>query len=87
MNGALQRRTVISDSTGSFKVTNLDPTLYKLSVSLPGYATIPPTRNEPLVYYRIGENVRLEMVRGGVITGTVTNATGEPVIAVPVRAM
>src|SRR5690349_995686 len=37
-------------------------------------------------YYRIGDTVNLELIRGGAITGTVTNSLGEPVVAVRVRA-
>ena len=87
INGVPLARSATSDSSGNFKVTNLDPTLYSLRVLLPGYATIPSNRNNPPLYYRIGDNVRLELILGAVITGTVTNAAGEPVIAVPVRAL
>ena len=34
----------------------------------------------------MGDSVRLELIKGGVITGTVTKSAGEPVVAVPVRA-
>src|SRR6185436_6790311 len=42
--------------------------------------------NLPSRYYRLGDTVRIQLVRGGVITGNVTNAAGEPVIGVSVRA-
>jgi hypothetical protein len=74
MNDGLQRRTATTDSSGNFKVKNLDPTLHSLSASLAGYTTDLRDRNESPVYYRIGETVRLEMIRGGVITGTVTGS-------------
>ncbi|HSE22536.1 MAG TPA: carboxypeptidase-like regulatory domain-containing protein [Pyrinomonadaceae bacterium] len=85
ING-LQQRIATSDTSGNFKVTNLDPRLYRVSVSLPGYTIDQPSRTEPPVY-RIGENVRFQMIRGGVITGKITNAAGEPVILIPVRAL
>ena len=40
----------------------------------------------PFPTYRVGDSVRLELVRGGVVTGTVNNATGEPMTGVRVRA-
>src|SRR6267154_6303313 len=78
-------RMTISDNDGNFKVSSLDPAAYSISASSPAYtqARVPdafPT------YYRIGDSVRLELVKGGVITGTVSNATGEPVVAIRVRA-
>jgi hypothetical protein len=35
----------------------------------------------------IGSNVRVNMIKGGVITGMVTNAKGEPIVGVRVRAV
>ena len=80
-------RTTTTDSDGSFQVTGLDPVAYLISASFPGYVPAPrdPDVN-PIGYYRVGESVRLEMIKGGVITGAVTRSTGEPVVAVPVRA-
>jgi Carboxypeptidase regulatory-like domain len=79
-------RTTVSDAEGSFRVNNLDSGLYTLIANAPGYITVPADPNAPPSYYRIGDSVRLELVRGGVITGVVTNALGEPVVAVRVRA-
>lgn len=80
-------RTTTTDSDGTFQVTGLDSVAYLISASFPGYVTAPrdPDVN-PIGYYRVGESVRLEMIKGGVITGTVTRSTGEPVVVVPVRA-
>lgn len=67
-------------------MNGLSSALYLVSASAPGYVlpftdpTLPPN------YHRIGDNVRLELIRGGVITGSVTNAAGEPLISVAVRA-
>ena len=46
----------------------------------------PADPTAPTTYYRIGDSVNLQLTRGGVITGVVTNALGEPVIGVRVRA-
>ncbi len=80
-------RTTTTDSEGNFEVGGLEPVAYLMSASVPGYVPAPrdPDIN-PIGYYRVGDSVRLEMIKGGVITGTVTRSTGEPVVAVPVRA-
>lgn len=85
-NFSFQQRTITSDNDGNFRFTNLDPGLYKVYVYLPAYVRTPREQDTPVPYYRIGDNVWLEMIRGGVITGTVTNAAGEPVVGVRVRA-
>lgn len=79
-------RSSTTDSEGSFRINNLDPGLYSLLANAPAYTPPPSDPDVPATYYRIGDSVRLELVRGGVITGTVTNAAGEPVIAIRVRA-
>lgn len=76
-------RSTTSDSDGNFRVSGLDPGLYTVIANAPAYTVdpVPPT------FYRIGDTVRLELIRGGVITGAVTNSLGEPVIGVRVRAI
>ena len=37
--------------------------------------------------YHVGDSVTLVLTKGGVITGTVTNQAGEPVVGVTVRAL
>src|SRR5260370_13160556 len=76
-----------TDSEGNFEVNGLEPVAYLMFASYPGYVPAPrdPDVN-PIGYYLVGDSVRLEMIKGGVITGIVTRATGEPVVAVPVRA-
>jgi protocatechuate 3,4-dioxygenase beta subunit len=80
-------RTTTTDSEGKFQVSGLDPVVYLVSASFPAYVSAPrdPDIN-PIGYYRVGDSVRLEMVKGGVITGTVTRSAGEAVVAMPVRA-
>jgi carboxypeptidase family protein len=82
-----QSRITTTDSDGNFKVGDLDPVGYLVAASAPSYTTPPRDPNNPQVtYYRVGDSVRLELVKGGVITGIVTTQTGEPVVAVRVRA-
>ena len=75
-------RIATSDIEGNFRVSGLDAGLYTVTANAPAYTMDPsPT------FYRLGDTVRLELVRGGVITGVVTNSSGEPVIGVRVRAI
>jgi hypothetical protein len=84
---AEQGRTTTTDAEGSFEVSGLSLVAYLVSASLPAYVAAPrdPDIN-PIGYYRVGDFVRLVLIKGGVITGTVTKLSGEPVVAVPVRA-
>jgi hypothetical protein len=86
-NPGVAGRTAFTDAEGNFRVDGLGPALYFVSASLPAYVTQPTEGAWPFNHYRIGDTVRMEMVRGAVITGTVTNAAGEPVIGVGVRAI
>jgi hypothetical protein len=84
-NNRLGGRSTTADSEGNFRVAGLEAGLYSVGANAPAYTS----GVDPILattYYRIGDNVRLEMVRGGAITGMVTNAFGEPVIGVRVRA-
>ncbi len=80
-------RTTTSDAEGNFRVTSLEPALYLISAFAPGYTSEFSDLNPTKKHYRLGDNARVEMVRGGAITGTVMNAAGEPVIAARVRAI
>ena len=80
-------RSTITNAEGSFRLNGLGPGLYIVSGFLPAHVMEPQDPNSPSSRFRVGDTVRLEMIRGGVITGTVTNAAGEPIIGVRVRAM
>ena len=86
LNSALPARTATTDSEGTFRVAGLSPALYIVSANAPGYIVPQTDANLPINHHRLGDSVRLELIRGGVITGSVTNAAGEPLIAVNVRA-
>lgn len=83
-NNRLSGRSTTSDIEGNFRVNGLEPGLYAVGANAPAYTGSDPMLNT--TFHRIGDTVRLEMVRGGAVTGTVTNAFGEPVIGVRVRA-
>ena len=80
-------RTTTADIEGNFRMSGLEPALYTVSATAPAY-TMVVSSADPFTptYHRLGDTVRIEMVRGGAITGTVTNGLGEPVVAVRVRA-
>jgi Carboxypeptidase regulatory-like domain len=85
VNAPGNARTATSDLEGNFRVSGLEPLLYTVTGNAPAYTTVPNDSGVP-TYYRIGDTVNLELIRGGAITGTVTNSLGEPVVAVRVRA-
>jgi Carboxypeptidase regulatory-like domain len=80
-------RTTTTDAEGNFRVNNLDRGLYVITASAAAHITPPSDSGGPPNYYRIGDSANLRLVRGGVVTGTVMNSLGEPVVAVRVRAM
>ncbi len=89
MSGRLQ---IITDENGGFQADGLDPAAYKISAVAPGYVQIPEEKvgeqsfASVSKYARVGENVTIRMIRGGVITGRVTDSLGEPVIGIAVDA-
>jgi protocatechuate 3,4-dioxygenase beta subunit len=85
--GGVPARTTVVDREGKFEASGLAARAYLVSATVPGYVAAPrdPDLN-PTAYYQIGDSVRLEMLKGGVITGTVTRSNDEPVVVVPVRA-
>jgi hypothetical protein len=82
---SLSNRSTITDNDGKFRVTGLERGLYLVGANSPAYTSAPTGADGP-TYYRVGESARVELVRGGAITGTVTSPNGEPVISVRVRA-
>lgn len=81
-----QSRNTMTDSEGNFSVGGLDPMLYSVFAFLPSYTAQRVLNDTQPTYYRVGDTVRIELTKGGVITGTVTTAAGEPLVGVQVRA-
>jgi hypothetical protein len=73
--------TVVADD-GNFKLTGLSPGIYILLAHAPGYVSAETPAEE--TFHRIGESVTIGLVKGGVITGRVTDEAGEPVVSVSV---
>jgi hypothetical protein len=74
-----------TDEDGSFELGGLTPRAYTVTAFAPGYL-IPRNTDGP-TFYRPGDSVTIRMVKGGVITGTVTSAAGDPMVGVPVNAI
>ncbi len=71
-----------SDDDGNFKLTGLSPGAYVLSAQAPGYVTAEASTENAV--HRIGEDATISLVKGGVITGRVTDEAGEPIVGVSV---
>lgn len=80
-------RATSADSEGRFRVTGLESGLYTVTGFSPAYVFEVQEVDGAATYYRLGDAIRVEMIKGGVITGTVTDAAGEPVVGVRVRAL
>ena len=67
---------------------NLVPGAYIVMATAPGYIDQSMSLGNPLQWprYLIGSDVSINMIKGGVITGLVTNSKGEPMVGVPVHA-
>lgn len=77
-------RTVMTDRQGEFQVDGLASVEYGLLATMPSY--FPDTERRSSRPYRIGDRVTLWLIKGGVVTGKVTDANGDPVVMVNVRA-
>ena len=86
LNYAGGARNGTTDSEGTFRINGLTSGLYVVTASAPGYVQAAWDPDLAGTHYRVGDNVRLELIRGGVITGSVTTAAGEPLIALTVQA-
>jgi Carboxypeptidase regulatory-like domain len=86
-NGSSGPRTA-TNSEGYFNLQGLDPGFYRLSANLPGYVVqIPQLDPTSAPLYRPGDSASLTLIKGGVITGVVTDIAGEPLVNVSVRAL
>jgi hypothetical protein len=80
-------QSVATDREGDFSLEGLESKLsYHVYASMPAYTALPrdPRAGPPLTY-RVGDSVTLTLTKGGVITGKVTNATGDPLVGILVR--
>ena len=86
MQGAITSmlRPVTSDADGKFELTSLRPGAYSISASSPGYVL---SDQDSKAFYRPGDTATLTLVKGGVITGKVTNLSGNPVVGALIRTV
>ena len=84
----LKVRPTSTDEDGKFDIDNIDAGAYSLMAYAPGYVTVLGLSIDGAVqrYYRPGDFVSIRLVKGGVITGTVTNDAGMPIVGMRVRA-
>jgi hypothetical protein len=85
VNAPRQTRSVPTNDNGDFEVKALEPGMYRVDVSAPAYVSLPANPNEEI--HRVGDSITVDMIRGGVITGKVSTADNDPVVAIRVRAM
>lgn len=76
--------TVRTDREGHFQVDGLEPLDYSITVTMPAY--FPDGAKMPRGPLRVGDRVTVTLIKGGVLTGKVIDANGDPVVNVNVRA-
>lgn len=81
-NGTQDTNTVTSRD-GVFKVNGLAPGSYYVSAEMAAY--IPKSPPSRPVVQNTGDAVTLVFIKGGVVSGTVTNPKGDPIVAIAVR--
>ncbi|MDT4969419.1 MAG: hypothetical protein QOJ64_4156 [Acidobacteriota bacterium] len=76
------------DAEGLFDFDDLPAGLYIILATAPGYIDETFTGVDPsqLPRHLIGEQLKITMIKGGVITGAVTDSKGQPIVGVPVQA-
>lgn len=80
-----RQSSITTDDEGNFTAPGLDRGVYFVVAVAPGYIADPEQLSRE-GGHRIGDFVHLRLIRGGVVTGTVTNAAGEPLPLLAVRA-
>jgi hypothetical protein len=81
----MNQRNLGTDEDGRFQADDLPSVTYSISPYAPGY--VPVSKSNEQKFYRLGDQVTYTMTKGGVLTGLVKTAAGEPVINVAVRAI
>lgn len=77
-------RPISSDADGKFEVEGLQPGAYTIVANSPGYVL---SASDAQLFHRPGSSVTLTLVKGGVITGRVTNSSGDLLVGAAVRAI
>ena len=81
------RYRAFTDDTGTYRITNVPPGNYRAETAAPGFVAVdefpnPFDRSTKLLINKdeTVENIDFVLVRGGVITGKVTDSDGRPLI-------
>ncbi len=75
---------ITTGEDGRFATSELEPGVYVVLAFSNGYNM---SDRDALPYNRPGDNVAISMVKGGVITGRVTDFSGEPAVEAPIRVI
>jgi hypothetical protein len=78
-------RSIGTDEYGRFHADDLETGAYTVTAYVAGY--VPAAEAVEREYYRPGDVINLRLMKGGVITGTVTTSSGEPVVDVRVSTI
>jgi hypothetical protein len=84
------RNQTSTDIDGNFKFTGLAAGSYTVNANIArGYIQkrVPVAEGQVPTYYHPGDNVTIIMIKGGVITGRVSNMAGDPLIGAQVSAL
>src|SRR5262249_16497265 len=76
-------RTEWTDDDGKFQFSGLLPGVFAISARVPTHYL--DSADDQPVYVRAGASIKLRMIKGGIITGKVTNLSGEPLISATVK--
>jgi len=89
INGPSFVRPAQVDSEGKFSFDDLPSAAYIVFAGAPGYIDEAISTGDPYDWPRhlIGAQLKIKMIKGGVITGKVTNSKGDPIVGVPVNAV
>ena len=89
INGVTSIKPAQVDSEGKFSFDDLPSAAYIVFASAPGYIDEAMSTGDPNDWPRhlIGAQLKIRMIKGGVITGRVTNSKGDPIVGVPVHAV
>jgi protocatechuate 3,4-dioxygenase beta subunit len=76
------RNKAVTDDQGNYKIFNIPPGHYQVVAVAPVYISEGEARGKSILINKdeTVENVNIALVRGGVITGRVTDSEGRPVI-------
>ena len=79
-----ERRTGLSNENGSFTFSDVPVGVYQIGAFTSAYVSSFPAKANN---FRIGDNVSILLVKGGVITGKILDSAGRPVVGASASAI